>query len=866
MGDFSRDTFNKLKHYVGVRLQQGVPLVDADWNEQEDIRKYELQAFLKHLVGNGVPQNSEAFRILPSDRLLLDFNFDGYSPGGNEYIITIDLENSTAATPLGFDSDNSQARFGKTRLIGTAVAPFKLIPGMTLELDVSGSTTRTITFEATDFVDIAATTTDEVVAAINAAVERSFLTAFRHIDKDDFYIKSGYCLVDGQGVMNETGLRYSQQKLHDTHEADKLGVEPLLSLATLPPGGYTVYLDVWEREVNADEDEELINPSIGIETSVRLKREWVVRVGRNLTDPPSGPIFHTLAVLPKDSDGHVRNIKNLRQDYAVLKGIGTKTSGEASTAIGKGTTASEEASTAMGVGTKASGKASTAIGKGTTASGKASTAMGDGTTASRYASTAMGHKTEAGGIRFKFTEKSFENLEDMDVPEDIRSCLEGLEIIGKDYFLDAIKERIGEDNYNKHQELILEYAEKEVAGSASTAMGQTTKAWGPYSTAMGLSTTASEMASTAMGRSTEARGHFSTAMGHSTKAMGPYSTAMGHLTEARGSCSTAMGSRTTATSMHSAAAGYRAKANHKGTFVWADSKDAVFVSTGENQFLIRAAGGVGIGTNNPNPTQREEPYQLYVKGDVYIEGTLNGEAVDYAEYFESLDGQEIPVGTSVVLEKEKIRPAQNDETPIGVISANSMIAGGVHTQWPQKYLRDEFGNPVMETYKEEIMVPKKEKGTRERQKTVKKTITETVTRPEVVFENGKYLQKKKTEKITREVEEPFFEEVDLYDETGQQIIGKHQVPVMETYEEEIDVLDENGQPVLVGTGKFETKTRPKLNPEYDESREYIPRENRPEWNCVGLLGQLPIRKGQPVAETWVKIKDISENAELWLVK
>ncbi|NIM12081.1 MAG: hypothetical protein GTO45_25265 [Candidatus Aminicenantes bacterium] len=39
-----------------------------------------------------------------------------------------------------------------------------------------------------------------------------------------------------------------------------------------------------------------------------------------------------------------------------------------------------------------------------------------------------------------------------------------------------------------------------------------------------------------------------------------------------------------------------------------------------------------------------------------------------------------------------------------------------------------------------------------------------------------------------------------------------------------------------------------------------------EWNCVGLLGQLRLRKGQPTAPTWVKMKDLSENVELWLVK
>ncbi|MCP4566449.1 MAG: hypothetical protein GY841_02580 [FCB group bacterium] len=50
---------------------------------------------------------------------------------------------------------------------------------------------------------------------------------------------------------------------------------------------------------------------------------------------------------------------------------------------------------------------------------------------------------------------------------------------------------------------------------------------------------------------------------------------------------------------YSFAIGRRAKAEHTGTFVWADSTDADFTSTGNNQFLIRAAGGVGI--NNATP-------------------------------------------------------------------------------------------------------------------------------------------------------------------------------------------------------------------------------------------------------------------------
>ncbi|HEY5913576.1 MAG TPA: tail fiber domain-containing protein, partial [Verrucomicrobiae bacterium] len=51
------------------------------------------------------------------------------------------------------------------------------------------------------------------------------------------------------------------------------------------------------------------------------------------------------------------------------------------------------------------------------------------------------------------------------------------------------------------------------------------------------------------------------------------------------------------------AAGRRAQANHTGAFVWADSTDADFASTRDDQFNIRAAGGVfvqsdrGIGLN-----------------------------------------------------------------------------------------------------------------------------------------------------------------------------------------------------------------------------------------------------------------------------
>jgi len=93
--------------------------------------------------------------------------------------------------------------------------------------------------------------------------------------------------------------------------------------------------------------------------------------------------------------------------------------------------------------------------------------------------------------------------------------------------------------------------------------------------------------------------------GSQNEATGSYSSIGGGSTNvATGQASTIPGgSGNKATRGYSFAAGYRAEANHSGTFVWADSASSngepAFVSTKDNQFLIRATGGVGINTNDP---------------------------------------------------------------------------------------------------------------------------------------------------------------------------------------------------------------------------------------------------------------------------
>jgi hypothetical protein len=96
----------------------------------------------------------------------------------------------------------------------------------------------------------------------------------------------------------------------------------------------------------------------------------------------------------------------------------------------------------------------------------------------------------------------------------------------------------------------------------------------------------------------------------SNTASGKYASVLGGLSNAAtGDFSVALGQRSLAGADSSFAAGNQANVRQPsidsgpegdiGTFIWADSQNTPFQSTGQNQFLIRAAGGVGVNTNAP---------------------------------------------------------------------------------------------------------------------------------------------------------------------------------------------------------------------------------------------------------------------------
>ncbi|WP_245513808.1 peptidase G2 autoproteolytic cleavage domain-containing protein [Antarcticimicrobium luteum] len=224
-------------------------------------------------------------------------------------------------------------------------------------------------------------------------------------------------------------------------------------------------------------------------------------------------------------------------------------------------------------------------------------------------------------------------------------------------------------------------------------------------------------------------------------------------------------------------------------------------------------------------------------------------------------------GVSVVLEDGYIRPADPGEEPIGVISGtHDSLGNAAPLKWNQKYLKDDLGSYLMEDYE---VVEWVETVTETTAETVQ--ATEDVTRTRDVIEIVDGVAVKRT--ITETVQEPIFDEFPMVDEAGNDL-GTHREPRMVEVEREttkevqhsyaVDALPE-GVTVPEDATRT-TQQRKVLNPAYDPSIPYTPRLERPEWDAVGVIGICRVLAGQPVGPRWIRMRDVSETVEEWLVR
>src|SRR5215217_64963 len=97
-GDFSRQRFDRTKHYSGVLMQQGRVQLDADWNEQGDIHRYLFETEGTDVIGEcGAPIDNAGFQMTTDGQAL-------FIGAGRFYVDGILVENDI--NPLNYDDQD----------------------------------------------------------------------------------------------------------------------------------------------------------------------------------------------------------------------------------------------------------------------------------------------------------------------------------------------------------------------------------------------------------------------------------------------------------------------------------------------------------------------------------------------------------------------------------------------------------------------------------------------------------------------------------------------------------------------------------------------------------------------------------------
>ncbi|HRN52793.1 MAG TPA: tail fiber domain-containing protein [Gemmatimonadaceae bacterium] len=135
------------------------------------------------------------------------------------------------------------------------------------------------------------------------------------------------------------------------------------------------------------------------------------------------------------------------------------------------------------------------------------------------------------------------------------------------------------------------------AGS-SFAIGSNSVASGEGSIAIGISNTASGGSSTAIGISSTASGPASVALGGNASASADGAVAMGYQSDASAVDAVAIGAGSVANGDSSVAIGFASTAGRRGAIVIADRSGGRAAAGADNQFVVRAAGGIYLYSNN----------------------------------------------------------------------------------------------------------------------------------------------------------------------------------------------------------------------------------------------------------------------------
>lgn len=188
----------------------------------------------------------------------------------------------------------------------------------------------------------------------------------------------------------------------------------------------------------------------------------------------------------------------------------------------------------------------------------------------------------------------------------------------------------------------------------------------------------------------------------SNSTVGSRSTALGETTTASGSCSIAEGYYTTADGIASHAGGFK-------TFALG-CQYAIGHYNNTTTATSSLASGTGTGTafvigNGYSDSSLSNAFRVDDNGTPYSKSGLNTTGCDYAEYFEWQDGNENDEdrrGYFVTLDGKYIKIADAGDWVLGIVSGFPSIIGNGDEEWRGRYVFDDFGTPVIETFEYEV--------------------------------------------------------------------------------------------------------------------------------------------------------------------
>jgi hypothetical protein len=195
------------------------------------------------------------------------------------------------------------------------------------------------------------------------------------------------------------------------------------------------------------------------------------------------------------------------------------------------------------------------------------------------------------------------------------------------------------------------------------------------------------------------------------------------------------------------------------------------------------------------------------QGDVFANGTYYSNPTGYAEMFEWADGNhrgEDRTGFTVAINAEgELVVANEGDAVVGVVVPHAaLVANSQWNHWKNKYFQDQFGRKTQ----------------------------------------GKYHVVEWLETETTQLKSHF----------------AHSLPSTFALPENAVITETDADGNDLSTSM--------INSAHQTQQEYQGRHQRSSWAAVCLLGTVPVYKGQTVGKSWIKIKSISDELDLMLIR